>query len=561
MRLTHHLVTRLAVLGLATVLLCMGGFGVLQAARTNDAGNRTAQASEVADAFAGARLALAGEEAVKYEYQLEPSSGLHGEFLTDVVAVSRSLADAARLMPASQRAATNALISLHELYTAAVQQMFAAVNARHPGRALSIDKRVADPMNVRLASGVEQAADRAGALAAGRVAGVRALQGQSATAAPIATVIGLVLLAFFVMVLIRTGRREAIQDVEIQVLDRAAAHDPLTGLANRRKLTIDLEDALASATDEQPTALLMFDLDGFKSYNDSFGHPAGDELLVRLALKLSIAVAELGEAYRLGGDEFCVLIPAQSGDLTEIGRRLSDALHERGEGFDISCSLGLALLPQDAPDAATAMLLADQRLYATKNRRRVPSAQQGIDVLTASLAERDPELNLHSNDVTELVLATARTLHVEGPELERLRHAAALHDIGKIAIPDAILHKPGKLDAQEWKLMRGHTLIGQRILAAAPELTDVGELVRATHEHYDGNGYPDGLARQDIPLGARIIAAADAYDAMTTSRAYADARTPAQAITELRRCSGAQFDPDVIDALCSVLTAVTLTPA
>ena len=376
------------------------------------------------------------------------------------------------------------------------------------------------------------------------MAEVRGLQSQSASVAPIGTSIGLVLLTLFTVVLVRAGRREAIQRLEMRLLDRSAAQDPLTGLANRRKLTTDLKDALASATEAQPAALLMFDLDGFKSYNDSFGHPAGDALLVRLADKLSVAVAGVGMAYRLGGDEFCVLLPAPSGGSTEIARRLSEALHERGEGFSIGCSFGLALIPRDASDAASVMLLADQRLYASKNSRRAPSVHSGIEVLTASLAESDPELNLHSDDVTELVLATARTLRVQGPELERLGHAAAMHDIGKIAVPDAILHKPGTLDAREWKLMCAHTLIGQRILAAAPGLTDVGVLVRSTHERYDGNGYPDGLIGQNIPLGARIIAAADAYCAMTTTRTYADSRTPAQAITELRRCAGRSIRPE-----------------
>lgn len=412
-RLTHKLTTRLAVLGLATVLLCMGAFGILQANRTDAAGNRAAQASQVADAFAGARLALERERGVTYEYQLQPSPGLGAEFLRDKLAVDGSLATAAELVSASQQGATHSLIVQHQVFTGAVRRIFADVVAAHHGRALGLDRRVVDPIYVALAGGVTAAADRAGALAGSRVLAVRALQSQSATVAPIAAVIGLVLLGVFIVVLVRAGRREAIQKIEMKLLDRAAAHDPLTGLANRRKLTLDLDAALVSATDAQPTVLFMFDLDGFKSYNDRFGHPTGDTLLARLTLKLSAAVGDAGESYRLGGDEFCVLLRAWSGDPSELEGRFSAALHESGEGFSIGCSRGVALLPRDASDAPSAMLLADQRLYVTKNSRRAPAAQQGIDVRIATGTQ--PRRALGPEGGRAGARARSRTMSMEPP--------------------------------------------------------------------------------------------------------------------------------------------------
>jgi len=143
--------------------------------------------------------------------------------------------------------------------------------------------------------------------------------------------------------------------------------------------------------------------------------------------------------------------------------------------------------------------------------------------------------------------------------VERVRHAADLHDIGKVAIPDAIVNKPGSLDAQEWEFMRRHTLIGERIVRADPALAPLASVVRSTHEHYDGAGYPDALAGDEIPIGARIISACDAFNAMTSDRPYRLARSPQDALAELQRCSGTQFDPDVVAALTALLDRSPVT--
>ncbi|MBI5104921.1 MAG: HD domain-containing protein [Solirubrobacterales bacterium] len=169
------------------------------------------------------------------------------------------------------------------------------------------------------------------------------------------------------------------------------------------------------------------------------------------------------------------------------------------------------------------------------------------------MAERHPALGDHNHDVAALAAAVGRALGLEGDDLEHVRHAAELHDVGKVAIPDAILDKPGPLDDDEWAFMRRHTLIGERILAAAPSLAPVARLVRASHERWDGRGYPDRLAADAIPLGARIVAVCDAFHAMVTDRPYRAGRTEAAALAELRRCAGTQFDPDIVAAFCDVL--------
>jgi two-component system cell cycle response regulator len=208
-------------------------------------------------------------------------------------------------------------------------------------------------------------------------------------------------------------------------------------------------------------------------------------------------------------------------------------------------------LPIETGDADTAVRLADQRMYAAKNGGRASAGRQSKDVLLRALAERDPELGEHMTDVATLAELVARRLGLAVEEVEQVRHAAELHDIGKVAIPDAILHKPGPLDDDEWAFVRRHTLIGERIIAAAPSLGSVATLVRASHERFDGAGYPDGMIGKEIPLGARIVAVCDAFDAMVTDRSYRSAMPADAALDELRRCAGAQFDPIVVEAFCA----------
>ena len=330
---------------------------------------------------------------------------------------------------------------------------------------------------------------------------------------------------------------------------REALTDSLTGIANRRKLLLDLTHELERVHDGEPRMLALFDLNGFKSYNDSFGHPAGDALLSRLAGKLVGAVAPIGQAYRMGGDEFCVVMPASEPAL----QRAANALRENGEGFTITSAYGAAVIPADADTVSTALSVADERLYAHKELLAEMRRGTAHEPLLRTLAEREPELHAHGAYVSSLARRVGERLGLGREELDELRLAAELHDVGKLAIPDVVLQKADPLDATEWEFIHSHTLIGQRILGAAPALRPIGAIVRSTHEHWDGNGYPDKLAGEAIPLAARIVAACDAYSAMTSDRPYRAARTAEDAVAELRRWAGRQFDPQVVDLLCAVL--------
>ena len=334
---------------------------------------------------------------------------------------------------------------------------------------------------------------------------------------------------------------------------REAVTDALTGMGNRRRLMHDLRAAMAVARPDDPWMLVLFDLNGFKRYNDTFGHPAGDHLLSRMGQALEGAMKPYGDAYRMGGDEFCALVRPGTTGADPLLAAATVALSERGRGFEVDASLGAVEIPNEADTVEEALQLADRRMYAQKGQNRASASRQTRDVLLKTLQERQPDLHAHLRDVADLSVAVGRRLGMSSEELDETARAAELHDVGKIAIPDAILSKPGPLVAEEWEFMRRHTIIGERILAAAPALAPVARIVRSSHERFDGAGYPDGLAGEQIPLGSRVVAVCDAYDAMTTNRPYRRPVSPADAVDELRRSAGTQFDPQVVDAFCDAL--------
>jgi diguanylate cyclase (GGDEF)-like protein len=339
-------------------------------------------------------------------------------------------------------------------------------------------------------------------------------------------------------------------------LKTQAQHDVLTGLPNRRKLLADLDEALDRAAAGAHCVLILSDLDGFKSYNDTFGHLEGDLLLRRLGSQLARAVAPHGTAYRLGGDEFCALLNVDAAELEPILEACRVALFESGRAFDVEASMGSVVLGEEASEPSAALRLADQRMYAEKNERGSPVKQQLRDLIMRILEEQDADLYDHVNDVAQLAGGVGRRLGLDDHKVAELVAAAELHDVGKVAIPDSILSKPRPLDASEQEFVRRHTLIGESILSSAPALAGACGLVRSSHERFDGDGYPDGLSGTDIPLASRIIFACDSFNAMTTARPYRRSVGEGEALAELGRCAGSQFDPAVVDALVAELAAL-----
>jgi HD-GYP domain-containing protein (c-di-GMP phosphodiesterase class II) len=214
------------------------------------------------------------------------------------------------------------------------------------------------------------------------------------------------------------------------------------------------------------------------------------------------------------------------------------------------------MLPEQAQESAAALQLVDECLYADKrSRHSFDASDQLRKVLLQLMAEREPDLYEHLHEVAVLARAVGLRMGLAGEDLEILVRAAELHDVGKIAVPDAILQKPAELEPGERAIIERHSEVGERILAVAPAMAPVARLVRSSHERHDGLGYPDRSTTEAIPLGARIIAVCDAYDAMTSDRPYQSSMAPERAVEILRACAGSQFDPLVVAAFCDELAA------
>jgi diguanylate cyclase (GGDEF)-like protein/putative nucleotidyltransferase with HDIG domain len=419
------------------------------------------------------------------------------------------------------------------------------------------------------------------------VAAAPAPSALSLAVAPAQAAILLLALALMLVAFVgfRRARAFAVEELAAEQRARTEAErmsrvDVMTGLFNRRHAMETVEHELArSGRQGTAVGILMFDVDYFKRVNDTHGHAGGDAVLVEVARRLRTGVREWDVVARVGGEEFCVIAPGLETEeaVEELGERLRRAVAERaiavtpGVALPVTISVGGALVRDGDGSAEHAVDCADRALYAAKRRGRnricafsdldqgdlraeQPECLHLAEALAVAGDLREGGTGAHSRDVAEWSAAVAERLGLADNDILRVRLGGWLHDVGKIAVPDGILTKPGPLTDEEWDTIRSHPTVGDELLRNLPELSLACDAVRHHHERYDGTGYPDQLAGDEIPLDARIVGAIDAYCAMTTARPYQQPRTPNQAIAELRRCAGTQFDPAVIDALIAELT-------
>ena len=359
--------------------------------------------------------------------------------------------------------------------------------------------------------------------------------------------LGLIVTVFARM--LETNRR---QSLLLEEQEHEALNDRVTALPNRRQLEADIEAMTARPGERR--VLVLLELEGLQTYGDRFGYAAGDELVRQSAQSLVEAVRPLGGlAYRFGTARLAALVPYDERRRGEVTLAVTDSLRDQDADPAIGRSYGEVAVPDETAAAEVAFQLAGQRLEAHRQRQHRSARRQAHAVLMAALSARRPELRDHLRTVAYRAISLARRMGMGTAEIDDVALAAELQDVGLLAVPESVLEKEAPLSEAETAMIQSHTADGERIIAAAPGLASVAGLVRSSSERYDGSGHPDGLVGEAIPLGARVIAVAVAFAALTAQRPYRPALSPSEALAELRRCSGTQFDPGVVEALAQDL--------
>lgn len=352
------------------------------------------------------------------------------------------------------------------------------------------------------------------------------------------------LIASVFLRMIETNRRQS-RALAQQRME--AVNDPVTGLRNRNSLAADI-DAAAAATGDG-WVLILLELEGLEAHNDRLGYTAGDKMLRGFARHLVDAVAPLGGiAYRVAASRLAVLVPAGDRPLGEIVLAVTGSLQSEDVEAPIGRSYGEATIPDETADAESALQVAGMRLAAQRQRRHHSARRQAHAVLMAVFEARHPELRDNLRVAAYMAISLARRLQLDREEIDDIALAAELQQAGLLAMPESVLEKSA-LDEGERAIVRSHTAEGEKIVAAAPGLAPVAHLVRSSAEHFDGSGYPDGLAGEAIPIGSRVIAVAVAFAAITGRRPHREPADAAEALAELRRNSGNQFDPRIVETL------------
>lgn len=333
-------------------------------------------------------------------------------------------------------------------------------------------------------------------------------------------------------------------------------HDQLTGLYNRTYFEEELKRLTTSR--EYPISIISADLDGLKLINDTLGHSRGDDVLVACAKVLKRSLRQSDTLARIGGDEFAVILPktdAETGEAVCSRIRENQGLfnHENSE-LPLSLSVGLATSNKQQEGALYELLkIADAFMYRDKLHHRSSKRNQIVQALMTALSERDFISEGHADRVQKLSYELGVKTGLSSNQLADLALLAQVHDLGKVGIPDHILFKPGLLNKDEWEIMQMHPEKGYRIASSSPDLSTVAELILKHHEHWNGHGYPLGLEGEAIPVECRILNIVDAYDAMTNDRPYSRARSKSEAIEELQKCSGTQFDPRLVSSFIEII--------
>src|SRR5450755_2622002 len=585
-----HLRERLISFGLVAVLLLLAACSIGATLIIRHASLQASEAVHLSDLYQQAHYTVSTEDAGLNEYTLVPGAEGLAEFRTAAQQMRASLQMIMRDGDAGDRAFVRVVLPQQARYLVLADQFFPLVDAHHLTGALTIYNQKITPLFGSLDKQIATAAQQDHLLAVQSLATSQSTQKVVIVFTTLAFVLGLFLLTVFGR-MIHGYRRQLDEATQAELLrtKQAALTDPLTGLPNHGAVIERIETELQQCQSSQRDCAIIFvDIDHFKHINDTWGHAAGDAALYAVGHRLREGIRKGDYIGRYGGEEFAILLSdidqSEAFDLAERLRcSIAEApcLWQRAETqsvipIPLTASFGLAAYPLDGLSARELLDMADTAMYMAKhtgrNRVCLPdevdtsslkedklpqySEQTILQTVSTMAAFHNQDTQAHANRVVRLAEATMRALGRSEDEVALLRLAAQVHDIGKIGIPDAILQKPGPLTQDEWSVMRRHPQIGQQILAQARgQFGLVSHIVVAHHERWDGQGYPYGLAQQEIPLGARLLSVIDTYDAMTSARPYREALSAAEAREELQRCAGTQFDPQVVAVFLQTLQA------
>ena len=569
-------IVRASLAGLVVVLCFLGGFSIVTRHSVALKSARADRATRLSATYQDARHWVGEQKSVERQYRIE---GSYAVVFAHRQAERRLIADLDHVLALDGSMATRntvaRLLRLQAEYHSASQALFNAVDENDQERVLWFDHSAVDPVFGVLADLIYRQAAAASASALAHSAALRADEVRANRTIAIAVGIALLLVSFFGAVVVRYGRRiDAAVAAEVERLAEMAITDPLTGLRNHRAFHEDVARELqVVARTGVPLALVLLDVDDLKAVNDAHGHQAGDERLQALARAIRATGRGADLAYRVGGDEFAVILPdTRAWGALDFAQRLREACQASDHGAEpftttAGISEALALRPKDELiREADLALIGAKRIHqdvVIYGPDLAPSAdgeaqedEHHSRTLASALARavdaKDSYTRSHCQTVSQLCGLIGAQLGLDAGRLTRLRLAGLLHDVGKIGVPDAILNKPAKLTDDEYEHMKRHALLGYDIVQAA-DMELEARWVRHHHERFDGGGYPDGLAGEDIPLESRVILVADAFEAMTSDRPYRLAPGQSFAVRELGRHAGTQFDPAVVEALTRVL--------
>ncbi|MDZ7838710.1 MAG: diguanylate cyclase [Actinomycetota bacterium] len=331
-------------------------------------------------------------------------------------------------------------------------------------------------------------------------------------------------------------------------------HDQLTGLYNRRFFEGELKRL--DKKKQLPLSIVIADLNGLKLVNDTLGHSMGDKIIKKVALLLKKACRSDDILARWGGDEFIFLLPKTQSEVSEKFSKKIKKYCKRliVKKIPVSISVGIATKIDLEENIAETIIDAENNMYKNKLLEKDSSLRSTISALKQVLFEKSHETSQHTERLKNIALKIGKLVKLHPEQLDDLSLLASLHDIGKVAIPESILNKRDELTEKEWAIIKRHPEIGFNIVSSSPRIAHISTYILSCHEKWDGSGYPQGLKGEDIPIISRITFIADAYDAMTHKRPYKEAMSKNEAIKELRRYSGTQFDPVLVEKLIQVIS-------